>query len=297
MPWNDLVSMVSDERERERTYYRHFARQLEASDIETDAPLPARRRSYKPEGSPTVEPWEAARAEANTMHLAELSNRHPRVRMFREEVLGDDWPLTKEQAERFVSSPALARLPQKWFADRGISLVEHDSSITEHRHPPPSPYLVRPGKTARERAQEDRDAWKASKEQSYVDLFISFERDGLLWSEQISVCPVGTPKMLLYGWEGYMGPTFVWMNSVLYRLHTASKALTSAVQRWEEDEAAYFILTGKAPFVVPLEAEIQFAPGAKMRGEPRNSSLSLAIRPLTRCVGRGLQSQRGHDHT
>src|SRR5829696_9830762 len=99
MPWNELASMVSVERERERTYYRHFARSLEASDIDTDAPLPARRRSYKPEGSPTVEPWEAARAEANAMHLAELSNRHPRVRRFREEVLGGDWPLTKDQAE------------------------------------------------------------------------------------------------------------------------------------------------------------------------------------------------------
>ena len=75
----------------------------------------------------------------------------------------------------------------------------------------------------------------------------------------------------MYPGRDSVSGTSVWPESVLDTLRRLGKDLARSMHRWEEFEAAWFVLTGVTPVASPLEAEVAYGPGAEIRGREKSS--------------------------
>jgi hypothetical protein len=173
----------------------------------------------------------ALRAEALCIYWTKLAEGEPRLRKFREDILGEETAtLSEDRARDFLHSPAAAVWGLKFFRRKKIPIVGHTA---EYLHYEGSRLFENPtwaqatvkvtwpgGETVANRRwkgwQEIRTFW-----------------DG---KELVSIAP--------------------WPDSLLQRLYKVATELCRHYP-WEAQDAVWLILTGKAPWVPPLTAHVR----------------------------------------
>jgi hypothetical protein len=161
-------------------------------------------------------------------YLAKLAEGNPAVQNFRRKILGVE-TLTQEQAQNLVSDPALRLLSPDWFLIHHIPILGSQIRILdEERRPHP-----------RIPVQE---------------LIVRVELpDGCIETEDITTMTNLQPDTLVLPNRGELPSREVpvWPGSVLGILRNLSVALARHYV-WQEDDACWFVLTGKTPMVSPL---------------------------------------------
>ena len=265
--WEEL----RDRAAKELRYEKRLRRQW------LDGPTPE-TRGYFHVKKPTIQetsgaaPWVTARADANSVHMAEAAEKYPGVRRFRDYILGDNWPLTKEQASSFLTSLAAAFFPFEWFEEWNIPFVKHYAAEvkgTYHIQEPGcrvdhrvSLYITPLHVTKRVRYASDETPLPADEEidaQNVVS-YISWESDT---GEKVRrPYREGLPRPSI----AEAGYSWIWPGSVLDSLRGLGERVAKQQYRWDAEDAIWFILTGEAPFVSPVLQNVHFSPGAKLRG-------------------------------
>ncbi len=258
MPWEELRSLAEELFESHERVRREIlgepeeelsGRELPRTLTEgKDTRRPSRVHAFK------LTSWENARANARSMHVAELADRHPMVRRFRTRVLEDSWPLTEEAMASLVESYAAAFFPLRWFQKWGIGLI-HPSSNIEGEY-----YSGAQGSDVDHRATVRVRCFGAevTKRVRYAH-----ERVPLLDQKSIDAQNVviqGSGRVRKPHVEYILDPMerpgcrWVWPGSVLDTLLRVCSALSNQYP-WEKTQAAWFVLTGITPLIFPIEAE------------------------------------------
>jgi hypothetical protein len=195
---------------------------------DTSETFTALNQSQNPNG-PSLSDDELKRASAFSEYLAKAAEGEPAIQNFRRRILGVE-TLTQEQAQNLVSDPALGFLSPGWFLIHHIPLLDNQIRILdeESRRDPKIPNLV--------------------------ELIVRVELpDGRTETEDIVSMTNLQPAILTlpYGSELPSREVPVWPSSVLGILRKLSVALAGHYT-WQEEDAAWFVLTGEEPMVSPL---------------------------------------------
>jgi hypothetical protein len=273
--WEELRNKAAEELRWEKRLRRQW---LETPIPETQRPFHVRKPL--PQEISNVAPWVVARADANSVYIAEAAEKYPSVLGFREYVLGDNWPLTKDQAYSFLESPAAAFFPFEWFEEWNIPFIKHYAQIKgeyrvqefgcdiDHRasvyihHPL---YVVRRVRYAHEDAPlpvgEEIDAQN-------VVLYISMGADA---GKKVKPPHRKSLPHRRTDWAAVNYP-WIWPGSVLDYLRSLGERVAKEQHQWDAEDAIWFILTGEAPFLSPVVEDVRFSPGAKLRGVEKLSA-------------------------
>ena len=259
MSWETLTGLAEEAYDRQERYRREFLGEgfeEESSGREPPRVLTEGKDTRPPSQARAFEltPWENARANARSMHVAELADRHPLVRRFRKMFLGDAWPLTEEAMHSLVESYAAAFFPLKWFQQWGIDLI-HPGSNIEGEY-----YKSRRGADADHRVTVRVRCYGAdiTKRVRYAH-----ERVPLPDHESIdaqNVVAYGSGRVREPHVEYILDPMerpgcrWMWPGSVLDTLLRVCSVLSSRYP-WDKSQAAWFVLTGTTPLIFPIEAE------------------------------------------
>lgn len=218
---------------------------------------------YKDEGVNIAPGFAVSRkTDAMTRAMSELfaglAHRHPAVVAFREDTLGRF--LTQDEAHALLASPAARMFPPEWFAEWEIPVIGHsaiietqemtssadtfDHRVTVHVTPPgvtkkvryADPRLLSP-------QEEDREGY----------------RTRCMAQGGASLPPVYYIAAEQHGEHWY--PRWLWPGSVVGNLFNLSDELVTTFD-WPADGfgqlatnvGAWFVLTGEAPDVRPLDA-------------------------------------------
>lgn len=236
--WDELVEegYVRDARdlpsEGRADLLRVAKRKLELAQVLAGRGTPP-GRAVLAEVKPFLSAYEVARPAAVGALVAAQAAATPRVRDFRQEMLGG-CTLSPDQARRLVASPAAQALVPETLERHGIPLIGHEAQIVAARHsnPDADPWshevtvaVEWPGG-----ALEKTRRWSGSGPRPYLTLATFDER----WREQR--VPVFRGSLLdevreLAGW--------------LAREHD-----------WLEPQATWFVLTGSAVPRLPLRVAV-----------------------------------------
>lgn len=189
------------------------------------------------------------------------------IRDFREDVL-DGRHLTAPQAVAFLQSPALQRFSAKELRSWGVPFVGHVSECVSQtvEYSPggiPVPVCFReqirldpPGQVfeAVNDTRPQREKAKAEGRQASVE----------------------TEKAVTWSLNGEPQTAYAWNGSVIADLGGLAASITFDLP-WSQDEAIWFILTGKYPAVAPVRGELEY----DSAGEYRRAMIKLTIIPRT----------------
>ena len=184
---------------------------------------------------------ERERARAFSEYLAFLADAHPMIRSFRNRFL-QGRTLDSDEALRLLVSPASQILSFDEFTSLGIPLLGHHARFSLIDYDPDTfDCIVEvivgwPGglheATRRCRSENPTRALKVGQEPEY-------------WPNADTVTYTSG--------SGIGGSTHVWAGSVLDDLRRLAKDVVRKFQAWSEDQSAWFVLTGTAPVVSPLQ--------------------------------------------
>jgi len=200
-----------------------FARAMEGRDT------PPGRSQV--EVTPKANRHDIERALAVSTCLAKLAAMNPRVRSFRDKILGGKL-LTREQARAFVTSPA-TRFFRRWQFQSWRIPIDHNARIVA-------------------------DEWRDDGEAKYHNLTIFVDPPGDTKAVTRKVLSDYTLdyETLAYPGEGrYAGVVQLWPDSVLDALRKLSDWLVEQYH-WNQAQATGFVLTGEPPLVGPIRAHI-----------------------------------------
>jgi hypothetical protein len=215
-----------------------------------DTRRPPQARAFK------LTSWENARANARSMHVAELADKHPLVRRFRTIFLGDAWPLTEEAMDSLVESYAAAFFPLRWFQQWGIDLIHPSSSIEGEYYRGGRGSDVDHRVTVRVRCY-GADITKRVR--------YAHKREPLSDQESIdsqNIVANGSDRVKEPYLEYVLDPEerpgcrWVWPGSVLDTLLRVCSALSNRYP-WDKTQAGWFVLSGITPLISPIEANYQ----------------------------------------
>jgi hypothetical protein len=198
----------------------------------------------------------AAMTRAMSELFAGLAHRHPEVVAFREDTLGRF--LTQDEAHALLASPAARMFPPEWFAEWEIPIIGHSASIEaqetvssadtfDHRV---TVRVTPPGVTKKVRYADPR-LLPISERQEY--------RTHCMSQGGGAIPPVNYMPVEFHGEHAY--PPWLWPGSVVGHLFNLSDALVAEFD-WPAGSfgqlatkvGAWFVLTGEAPSVRPLDA-------------------------------------------
>jgi hypothetical protein len=182
-------------------------------------------RAELPAGDPA-----ALRAEALCLYWAKLAEAEEGVCRFRKDVLGGA-AVSESAARRLIHSPAAAVLRLESFQRSQIPIVGHTAEFLryEKANPFERPYWARAAV---------RITWPGGE----TVINPRMERS--------------TPMETLTFWDGQKPvPIAPWRFSLLRRLHEVATGLCRHYP-WKPQDAAWLILTGKAPWAPPLTARV-----------------------------------------
>jgi hypothetical protein len=159
----------------------------------------------------------------------------------------DDRLLTPEQARALLRSPFAAHNPRQWFDACQIPLVGHSYRIAERGKDEKVSYslvetfsLSRDRYTLKDRRPRETGAWIEPDRKRRVREFDDAKRE------------IGRYKVLPFlGEGGETHRTLVRPTSVLGSLYSTVQNLLKNYP-WFEESAAWFLLTGDAPYVAPM---------------------------------------------
>lgn len=169
------------------------------------------------------DPYEDARGRALTAGLAAIAADRPEVRGFREEALGGG-PRSPAAVRAFLASPLAQMLLRHTVRSLPLALAPVDIPSRVEPTPP-----------------EDED----EREGIVVVVEPLDKRITCRW-------PRGTPLVTLPLPPECSEPVFYRPGSLLAELHKVAKRLSGQIPPWDEAGAAWFVLTGEAPAVLPL---------------------------------------------
>lgn len=197
-----------------------------------------------------------AMLRAMSEFFAGLAHRHPEVVTFREEILGR--LLTQDEAHALLASPAARMFPPEWFSEWEIPIIEHRASIVasdanssayafDHRV---TVHLDPPGITKKVR-YADRRLLTLEEQQEY--------RTHCMSQSGGTIPPINYMPIEWHGEHGY--PPWLWPGSVVGKLFDLSDELVTTfdwpaggIGQLAANVGAWFVLTGEAPNVRPIDA-------------------------------------------
>lgn len=177
--------------------------------------------------------YEEIRAQAFEEYLAKLAEGLPVVQNFRRRILGlDSGTPTPEQARDLATSPALRFLSPSWFLTRDAPVLGSEVQIVGQEHRP----------------------WTEVPDFAHLIVHVELP-DGRKELERILIKAGQQPDILVlpYGKGLETREVAVWPHSILGILRNVGSALAQGFT-WEEDAAAWFVLTGELPSAPPLRA-------------------------------------------
>lgn len=188
--------------------------------------------------------------------FAGLAHRHPEVVAFRENILGRF--LTQDEAHALLASPAARMFPPEWFAEWEIPIIGHSASIEaqeatssaggfDHR----AIVRVTPPGIAKKVRYTDPRLLPIPERQEYRTRCMSLGGG--------AIPPVDYMPVEFHGDHAY--PSWLWPGSVVGNLFDLSDELVAAFD-WPTGDfgqlatnvGAWFVLTGEAPNVEPIDA-------------------------------------------
>lgn len=209
--------------------------------------------------------------------FAQLAHQYPEVVEFRDKVLGGRL-LTEDEAHNLLASYAARLFTLEQFSDWKIPVIGHDSELVEYDHgldkdeidhratirvdPPEATKTVRyafphgKGTNIRCVVQGERAVLQAVIPPNQRDAF------------------AGRMPIVLRG--GYKYPPFLWPGSVVDKLYDLAEELSDQFDWPDKDAATWFILTGKAPEVRPINARWETKTGKYLNPQWR---IRLTIPP------------------
>jgi hypothetical protein len=190
--------------------------------------------------------------QAMTELFAGWAHLYPEVIVFRDKGLGGRL-LTEDEAHEFLASYATRILSFQKFLEWEIPIIGHTSKLLEYD----------PGLNEDEidhRATLRIDPPGITKTVRYA--YPSEGDPNTMWKRQNKVLiPPNQRGPLLMGEmpivvisEELKYPPFLWPNSLVDNLYDIAEELMEALDWPDRDAAAWFMLTGKAPEVRPIEA-------------------------------------------
>jgi hypothetical protein len=166
------------------------------------------------------------RAGAFSLYVAKVADEDEEVKQFRQEVLGDTFLLSEEEAEDFLFSPATQIFSSEWFKENSVPFTGHEALILRPKRLYP--------KAPRHRRGKMKVEWDGGE---LVAPFDSTARSPqTLWYQAAGSDPVPTMK-----------------GSVASSLLDLRDHLTERFP-WDDQEALMYVLTGTGPLVKPLNA-------------------------------------------
>lgn len=227
-----------------------------------------------------LDPWElfGDRTKAMTKAMSELfaliGNQTPEVKEFREKVLGGRF-LAADEAHVLIASPAARTLDRRWFEEWDLPFVGHRADVLDSasRHGQFSPVndwmklrIDPPGITKTVRYADLRMAQHANLSEKEKSSTLGFAQRG-------AIVPIHTYLPAeVHGEHVY--PPWLWPGSVVDELYDISVELASSFDwpqaagdnfsgtRPRSETAAWFVLTGEAPQVRPIEARWETKQGS-----------------------------------
>lgn len=195
-------------------------------------PAPATTRAVPTEVL-RADPYEEARGRAFTAGLASIAAERPEVQGFREEALGGV-PRSPAAVRTFLASP-LAQLLRRSTVRR-LLLTSAPVDIPSHIEPA---------------APDDED----NRESIVVVIEPLDERITCWWSSgtEHATLPLPPQHCELVSYRP---------GSLLEELHKVAKRLSRQIPPWDEARAAWFVLTGEAPEVLPLHGMTEYRRGS-----------------------------------
>ena len=211
-------------------------------------------QTYRPRPRFDRDLYQSERIQALSEYVAKRASFTPGVRHFRATYLGGR-TLTDDEADAFLTSPATRILGQRTFEEYGIPYLGHMATIA-----------------AEEKPVDKR--WEVT-----VHGQIHIEPPGVTIPFNYSGHPMGMGEgegPLRYrdkeGWS--IDVPDIWPSSVLSELQKLSADLAH-YNPWDEYETAWFVLTGDAPTVSPLEIHVRH----KSLTHISRSLISMEIEP------------------
>jgi hypothetical protein len=235
-----------------------------------------------------------AMISATSHYFERLADQHPDVRWFREELL-EGKTLVPDQAVELIASYAARFFPIEWFEEWGIPIIGHSSEIVgeyedrlrgdgiEHSV---TIRVTPPGVIKRVRyappdspAQDEHDI-RTHCELLHGEVILPYRieipnADMMVpGTEDHEAQDTSTTRQrlgpMLLKFETSTRPWFVWPGSVVDNLYAISEQLADEFRWprrdtrvrgfgrwWRKEAAAEFVLTGVAPIMRPVDAELR----------------------------------------
>ncbi len=226
------------------------------------------REGRKLEAASFVGAKTTAMLQAMSELFAGLAHQYPKVVEFRDKVLGSRW-LTEDEAHEFLASYAARFFTFKQFSDWKIPIVGHTSKLVQYDHGLDKDEIDHratlrvdpPGIT-----KTVRYAFRRKGDPDTTRCVLRGERfisQAIVPPNQRGVLAGGMPTVVRKtAHKTYTYPRYLWPGSVVDNLYDLAEALADAFDWPGRDSAAWFILTGKAPEVRPIDARWKTKGGA-----------------------------------
>ncbi len=237
------------------------------------------REGGKLETTSFVGPKTTAMVQAMSEFFAGRAHQYRKVVEFRDNVLGSQL-LTVDEAHKLLASYVARFLPPGLFSKWEIPIVGHTSELLEYDHGLDKEYVIDHRATVR--VEPPGIILRVRYAHPHTPILDEDWIPTLSWFEDKALIPPNKRDTLagvmpIVVRDNYTYPPLLWPGSVVDVLYDHAEELADAFDWPSREDAAWFILTGKAPEVCPIDA--RWKPKSGIRGQNPQWRIQLTIPP------------------